>query len=145
MLTEKEKNKLVGILAENKTNKIFPSNMSHLALYLQISRQSLYNALKNNTCPEIEEKIKLWIGSKSGKPLYVCAEDLDKLEQYGFQKIDNLYVTKIYTNKSTEYFYAINEDLELEIRTKNKKGFFENSITNLDIVCEMIKADILKK
>lgn len=144
MLAEKEKNKLFEILVDNKANKVFPSNISHLALYLQISRQSLYNALKNDTCPEIEDKIKLWLDNQTEKSLYISKEDLDKLEQYGFQKIDNIYATKIYTNKGTEYFYAINEDLKLEIRTKNRKGFFESSITNLDIVCEMIKANILK-
>lgn len=144
MLTKEEKKKITDKLKKNQTRKVVPSNIVELGIYLNTTRQSIYQTFKSNRCPIVEEKLKDW-SRKNKSSLTINENKIEELEKYGFKKIGKQYATTMFKSGKTEYFYLINENYELELKIKGNQGVFKNNIANFDIIFDLISEGILKK
>ena len=63
MISNKENEKVIAKLYENRLKKQTPKSLSELAEHLGISRQALYYGMysKDIKCSRAEEKIRAWL------------------------------------------------------------------------------------
>lgn len=156
MLLNDDINKLNKILELNKQLGIKPSNLKELSEQLNITRQSLYKALKGQF-KKTEQKLKMWLSMQDENKyllLKVYDDKVQELLNYGFVAIGDIgYHSPICSKDGFNYCFVVDHsnNLYLHIESYGNPLFLSNefclddNIGNLGLLYDLVKNDIVYK